>query len=110
MAIPSGPIHKAIDGKPYFAIIGASFSNRLPSPSRFIELIIGLPGIWVTAASMISGSVESITRGASISKLNRFTKFNMNSNSSARSVVATQTSRQCAPSSTCILPKVTKPS
>ena len=93
-------MHKAIAGKPYLAIIGASFSNLLPSPSRLIELIIGFPGICMTDASITSGSVESITRGASISKLNRFTKFSINSRSSARSVVATQTSRQWAPSST----------
>ena len=81
-------------------LVGASFSNLLPSPSRLIELIIGLPGICFTDDSITSGSVESITSGASISKLNLFTKFNINSSSSERSVVATQTSRQCAPSST----------
>ena len=78
----------------YFAIIGANFSNLLPSPSRLIELIIGLPGICFIVASITSGSVESITSGASISKLNLFTRFNINSRSSERSVVATQTSRQ----------------
>ncbi len=92
--MPLGPMHKAIAGKPYFAIIGASFSNLEPSPSRFIELMMGLPGICFTAASITSGSVESITSGASISKLNLFTRFNMNSFSSERSVVATHTSRQ----------------
>ena len=44
-AMPFGPIHNAIAGNPYFDIIGASFSNLLPSPSRLMELIIGLPGI-----------------------------------------------------------------
>ena len=44
-AMPAGPIHNAIAGIPYFAINGASDLNRLPSPSRFMELIIGFPGI-----------------------------------------------------------------
>ena len=92
-------MHKAIAGNPYFAITGASFSNLLPSPSKLIELIIGLPGIWLTEDAITSGSVESITKGASISKLNFLTKVSINSRSSERSVVATQTSKQCAPSS-----------
>ena len=99
-AIPSGPIHNAIAGIPYFAINGANALNRLPSPSKLIELIIGLPGICSIADSITSGSVESITRGASISRLRLFTSFRMNAFSSERSVVATQTSMQCAPSST----------
>ena len=93
-------MHRAIAGIPYFAIMGASDLNLLPSPSRFIELIIGLPGICSIAFSITLGSVESITSGASISKLRCFASFNMNSFSSERSVVATHTSRQCAPSST----------
>ena len=97
--MPSGPIHNAIAGNPYFAIRGASFLNLLPSPSRLIEFIIGLPGIWVTAALIVSGSVESITRGALIIRLSFLTSFSINSRSSERSVVATQTSRQWAPSS-----------
>ena len=108
--MPFGPMHNAIEGNPYFAINGANFSNLLPSPSRLIELIIGFPGICFIDASTTSGSVESITSGASISKLNLFTRFNINSFSSERSVVATQTSRQWAPSSTWILAKSTKPS
>jgi hypothetical protein len=34
-----------IDGIPNFAIIGAREWKREPSPSRLIELMIGLPGI-----------------------------------------------------------------
>ena len=99
-AIPFGPMHSAIAGTPYFDISGANFLKREPSPSRLIELIIGRPGICSKAASITSGSVESITRGASTSKLIFFTRFSINSFSSERSVVATHTSRQCAPSST----------
>ncbi len=44
-AIPFGPIHMEIAGIPNFAIIGAREWKREPSPSRFIEFIIGLPGI-----------------------------------------------------------------
>ena len=109
-AIPFGPMHSDIAGIPYCAMMGASFSNLLPSPSKFIELIIGLPGICRTAAAITSGSVESITNGASTSRDSLFTRFSINSRSSERSVVATHTSRQCAPSSTCFLPRSTRPS
>ena len=59
---------------------------------------------------MTSGSVESITSGASTTRLIFFTSFSMNSPSSARSVVAMHTSMQCAPSSACILARSTRPS
>ncbi len=72
--------------------------------------MIGFPGICSIAEEITSGSVESITNGASTSKLIFFTSCNMNSFSSALSVVATQTSRQCAPSSTWDLAKSTSPS
>ena len=68
--------------------------KRVPSPSRLIELIIGLPGICSIADSITCGSVESITRGASISRLKLLTSFRINSFSSERSVVATHTSMQ----------------
>ena len=45
LAIPFGPIHMEIEGIPNFAIIGAREWKREPSPSRLIELMIGLPGI-----------------------------------------------------------------
>jgi hypothetical protein len=45
LAIPFGPIHMEMAGMPNFAMIGASAWNREPSPSRLIELMIGLPGI-----------------------------------------------------------------
>ena len=51
-AIPSGPIHNAIAGIPYLAINGANALYLLPSPSRFIELMIGLPGICSIAVSI----------------------------------------------------------
>lgn len=62
-------------------------------------------------ASVITlGSVESMTKGASTSRLNLFTSFFINSSSSALSVVATQTSIQWAPSPTCSLPRSISPS
>ena len=51
-AIPSGPIHNAIAGIPYFAINGANALYLLPSPSRLIEFMIGLPGICTIADSI----------------------------------------------------------
>ena len=42
---------------PYFFITGAKPVNLLPSSSRFIEFIMGLPGICRTAARMTAGSV-----------------------------------------------------
>ena len=109
-AMPSGPMHMATAGTPYLAITGARRANREPSPSRFIELIIGRPGTCRTAASTTSGSVESMTSGAATSMLMRFTRDTIKSLSSSRSVVATHTSRQCAPSSTCERARSTRPS
>ena len=109
-AMPPGPMHSAIAGVPYSAITGARLAKREPSPSRFIELIMGLPGTCRIAARITSGSVESITSGASTSRLSLFTRFTMNSSSSDFSVVATQTSMQWAPSSACERPRLTSPS
>ena len=109
-AMPSGPMHMATAGTPYLAIMGAMRSNLVPSPSRFIEFIMGRPGTCRTAASTTSGSVESMTSGAGTSMLMRFTRDTIKSLSSSRSVVATHTSRQCAPSSTCERARSTSPS
>ena len=72
--------------------------------------MMGLPGIRLIASVIILGSVESITNGASISRLSLLTSFFINSSSSDLSVVATQTSIQCAPSCTCPLPRSIRPS
>ena len=89
--MPLGPMHIAIDAKPYFDINGDNLWNLEPSPSRFIELMIGFPGICLMAASITAGSVESKTRGASISRLRRLTSLVITFISSL-SVVATHTS------------------
>ena len=109
-AMPLGPIHIAMAGAPYFAMSGAISLKREPSPSRFIEFIMGSAGICSSEASITFGSVESITRGASTVKQRCFTRLHMNSFSSSRSVVATHTSRQWAPSSTCSLARSNRPS
>ena len=93
-AMPSGPIHIAMAGAPYFAMSGAICLKRKPSPSRFIEFIMGSPGICSSDASITFGSVESITRGASTVRQRCFTRLHMNSFSLSLSVVATHTSRQ----------------
>ena len=109
-AMPSGPMHSATAGTPYFFMTGASLENLLPSPSKFIEFIMGRPGVRRTASSTTAGSVESMTSGASTSRLSRFTSEAIISSSSDRSVVATHTSRQCAPPSTWSLAMSTSPS
>ena len=108
--MPSGPMHMAMAGTPYLFMTGAIPANLPPSPSRLMEFMTGLPGIWRMAASTTSGSVESTTRGASTSRLSRLTRLTMNSFSSALSVVATHTSRQWAPSSAWLLARSTRPS
>ena len=110
LAMPPGPMHMATAGTPYLAITGARPEKRLPSPSRFIEFMTGLPGICRMAASTTAGSVESITSGVSISRLSLLTSATMVSSSSSRSVVATQTSRQWAPASACSRASPTSPS
>ncbi len=100
LAMPLGPMHIATAGSPYFCMRGHNLWNLEPFPSRFIELMIGFPGICFMAASITVGSVESITSGASISRLSRFTSLVIIWLSSLLSVVATHTSRQWAPSST----------
>ena len=77
-----------------FCHSGAICLKRKPSPSRFIEFIMGSPGICSSDASITFGSVESITRGASTVRQRCFTRLHMNSFSLSLSVVATHTSRQ----------------
>jgi len=76
--------------------------RALASPdSKLVELIRQRPGTAFNAASMTSGSVESMINGTGTSNERRLTSLAISSASLLRSVSATLTSSPCAPFSTC---------
>ena len=108
-AIPSSSMVRAIRQAPCDLASGATrFSLSAPA-SRLTELTIARPGMCSSAASITSGSVESIWIGAGWVSETRSTTALICSSSSWRSVSATQTSSTWAPpatwsSATCIRP------
>jgi len=85
-----------------YCFASAKIRRALASPdSKLVELIKQRPGVFCSAASMTSGSVESIISGTGTSNDRRLTNLAINSASLLRSVSATLTSNPCAPFSTC---------
>ena len=99
-AIPTSSIVSAISAAPWRRAIGTIRSSLSRPASRFVELTTARPGIRSSAASITSGSVESIWIGAGWVSEIRLTVSPICTSSSWRSVSATQTSSTCAPPST----------
>ena len=100
LAIPTSSMVSAISAAPCALAIGATRSSLSRPASRLIELTIARPGIWSSAVSMTSGSVESTWIGAGCVSETFLATSRICSSSSWRSVSATQRSSTCAPPST----------
>ena len=92
-AMPTSSIVSAISAAPWAFAIGITRSALSRPASRLIELTIARPGIASSAASITSGSVESIWIGAGWVSEMRCTTSRIWTSSSWRSVSATQISR-----------------
>ena len=100
LPIPTSSIVSAISAAPCSSAIGTTLSSLSRPASRLIELTIARPGIWSSAFSITSGSVESTWIGAGCVSETFLTTRRICSSSSWRSVSATQTSSTWAPPST----------
>ncbi len=100
-AMPFSSMVMATVQAPYCLSSGNILSIFSQPRSRWTELTMPMPGSHSSACATTSGSVESMQSGASICPESVRTTRVMVSCSSARSVRATQTSRACAPPSTC---------
>ena len=109
-AIPVSSIVSAISAAPCALASGITRSAFSRPASRLIELTIARPGIASSAASITSGSVESIWIGAGCVSEMRWTTSRICTSSSWRSVSATQTSSTCAPPVTWSSATWTRPS
>ncbi len=109
-AIPTSSMVSAISPAPCAFASGITRSALSRPASRLIELTIARPGICSSAASITSGSVESIWIGAGWLSEIRFTTSPICTSSSWRSVSATQTSSTWAPPSTWSSATWTRPS
>ncbi len=110
LAIPTSSIVSAISAAPWARAIGVTRSSLSRPASRLIELTIARPGIWSSAFSMTSGSVESTWIGAGCVSETFLATSRICSSSSWRSVSATQRSSTCAPPSTWSSATWTRPS
>ncbi len=110
LAMPTSSIVSAISAAPWASASGATVSSLSRPASRLTELTIARPGICSSAASMTSGSVESIWMGEGCVRAMRLTTWRIWSASSWRSVSATQTSSTWAPPSTWSSATCTRPS
>ena len=97
LAIPTSSMVSAITAAPCALANGTTRSSLALPASRLMELTIARPGICWSAASITSGSVESIWIGAGWVSEIRLTTSRIWSASSWRSVRATQTSSTWAP-------------
>ena len=109
-AIPTSSIVSAISAAPCAFASGMTRSALSRPASRLIELTIARPGIASSAASITSGSVESIWIGAGWVREIRCTTSRICTSSSWRSVRATQTSSTWAPPVTWSSAICTRPS
>ena len=109
-AIPTSSIVSAIRAAPCSRASGTIRSSLSRPASRLTELTIARPGIRSSAASITSGSVESIWIGAGWVSEIRLTVSPICTSSSWRSVSATQTSSTWAPPSTWSSATWTRPS
>ena len=100
LAMPTSSMVSAINAAPCWSAIGTTLSSLSRPASRLTELTIARPGIWSSARSITSGSVESTWIGAGWVSETFLTTRRICSSSSWRSVSATQTSSTWAPPST----------
>ena len=100
LAMPTSSIVSAISAAPCAIAIGTTRLSLSSPASRLTELTIARPGIWSSAVSMTSGSVESTWIGAGCVSETFLATSRICSSSSWRSVSATQRSSTCAPPST----------
>ena len=100
LAMPTSSIVSAISAAPCAIAIGTTRLSLSSPASRLTELTIARPGIWSSAVSITSGSVESTWIGAGCVSETFLATRRICSSSSWRSVSATQRSSTCAPPST----------
>ena len=110
LAIPTSSMVSAITAAPWLTASGTTRSSLSRPASRLTELTIARPGICSSAASITSGSVESIWIGAGWVSEMRLTTSRICTSSSLRSVRATHTSSTWAPPSTWSSATATRPS
>ena len=110
LAMPTSSMVSAIRAAPWAMAMGTTRSSFARPASRFTELTIARPGIWSSAVSMTSGSVESTWIGAGCVRETFLATRRICSSSSWRSVSATHRSSTWAPPSTWSSATWTRPS
>ena len=100
-AMPCSSMVMAMTEAPCSSARSTTRSVLARPASRLVELSTHCPGYASRAARITSGSVLSITIGASTDERSRLTTSTIWCASSLRSVSATHTSRRWAPPSTC---------